>query len=390
MRDEDLGAAPLFLQRLLLLSKDQFSPRALRNQSHPTFEPQWATCGDVSDLAPFVELYVAPVTTHVYTIYDKNITSSFVDSPSGTQFLGIAAFIFSIQDTSTVPFYCLHSAAQTAYFYTTNETEREAALATGFVDYMIAGYIYPSQICGSVPLYRLHLLAANLANSDYMYTTSETDRENAITLGFTYEGIAGYVYDLLSCEALPARTTFSLLTDVGLAATINNLHTPSTTATERSAETCGDPDDALPWFRIHEAPSFAYSYSTDPSFISSAILHDGYVLETIMGRVFLTQEESTVPCYFLTSGTFADNFVTTNATERDTALTHGYTLLPTFQTYIYPTQICGSIPMYRLYNSAETSNFFTVLESERLSAISSRGYADLGIAGYILPEGVAC
>ncbi|KAF7374144.1 hypothetical protein MSAN_00295800 [Mycena sanguinolenta] len=168
-----------------------------------------ATCGDVSDLAPFVELYIAPITSHIYTIYDNNVTNTFNGNP-GTQYLGTAAFIFSIQDTSTVPFYCLHSAAKTTLFYTANETERLTALATGFVDYMTAGYIYPSQICGSVPLYRLHFLAAN---SDYIYTTSVTDRENAITLGFTYEGIAGYVYDLLSCEAFPARTTFSLLTD---------------------------------------------------------------------------------------------------------------------------------------------------------------------------------
>ncbi|KAF7374131.1 hypothetical protein MSAN_00294400 [Mycena sanguinolenta] len=185
-------------------------------------------------------------------------------------------------------------------------------------------------------------------------------------------------------------STILLCTVVGLAAATNNLHTPSTTAAGRSTETCGDPDDTLAWFRIHAASVFAYSYSTDPSFISSAILNDGYVLDTIMGMVFLTQEESTVPCYFLSSGALLDNFVTINATERDAAIASGYTLLPTFQTYIYPTQICGSIPMYRLYNSAETSNFFTTSESERLSAISSRGYADLGIAGYILPVGVAC
>ncbi|KAJ6450184.1 hypothetical protein C8R45DRAFT_849249, partial [Mycena sanguinolenta] len=158
-------------------------------------------CGDISNLAPFVELYLTSATEHFYTIYNNNVTNSMYGNP-GTQYLGTAAFIFSIQDTSTVPFHCLHSPAATTVFYTANETERLAALASGYTDYMTAGYIYPSQICGSVPLYRLHLIAAN---SDYIYTTSVTDRENAITSGFTYEGIAGYVYDLLSCEVLYAR-----------------------------------------------------------------------------------------------------------------------------------------------------------------------------------------
>ncbi|KAJ7898621.1 hypothetical protein B0H14DRAFT_2674914 [Mycena olivaceomarginata] len=176
----------------------------------------------------------------------------------------------------------------------------------------------------------------------------------------------------------------------GFASALNNIHTPSVAATERSTETCGDPDETLAFYRLHAASVFAYSYSTDAGFVSGAILNNGYVLESVIGMVFVTQEESTVPCYFLSSGTLEDNFLTTNTTERDAAIAHGYNLLPTFQTYIYPTQICGSIPMYRLYNSAKTSNYFTTSESERLSAISTRGYADVEIAGYVLPAGVAC
>ncbi|KAF7367869.1 hypothetical protein MSAN_00851400 [Mycena sanguinolenta] len=173
---------------------------------------------------------------------------------------------------------------------------------------------------------------------------------------------------------------------VGLAAATNNLHTAG-----RSVQTCGDPDDTLPWYRVSVPSKFAYAYGTDPSWISTVILQDGFVLQTILGMVFLTQEESTVPCYFLSSDVLADNFVTINATERDAAIAGGqYFLRTDLQTYIYPTEICGSIPMYRLYNSAKTSNFFTTSESERLSAISGSGYADLGIAGYVLPAGVAC
>ncbi|KAJ7734991.1 hypothetical protein B0H16DRAFT_134628 [Mycena metata] len=154
-----------------------------------------ATCGDVSNLAPFTQVYVPASTQHVYSIYNNNVTNFFVGNPSA-QYQGIAAFIFSIQDTSTVPFYCLHNSAVTAFLYTANQTELAIALASGYTLSFTAGYIYPTQICGSVPLYRLHFIAAN---SDYIYTTSVTDRENAIAMGFTYEGVAGYVYDVLSC-----------------------------------------------------------------------------------------------------------------------------------------------------------------------------------------------
>ncbi|KAF7354546.1 hypothetical protein MSAN_01367400 [Mycena sanguinolenta] len=152
------------------------------------------TCGDVSDLTPFAELYIPSITAHVYTTNNDVVTDFIVGNP-GTTYLGVTALIFSIADTSTVPFYCLRSSS--AYFYTTNQTERAAALASGFVEYLSpVGYIYPSQICGSVPLYRLHFIAAN---PDYIYTTSTTERDNAAAMGFTYEGVAGYVYDLLSC-----------------------------------------------------------------------------------------------------------------------------------------------------------------------------------------------
>ncbi|KAF7351628.1 hypothetical protein MSAN_01595400 [Mycena sanguinolenta] len=172
---------------------------------------------------------------------------------------------------------------------------------------------------------------------------------------------------------------------VGLTSAISNIHAPALAGTGRSAATCGDPDDSLVFYRIHSASTFSYSYGTDLSFVSTAIRNSGYLLDGVMGRVFVTQEESTVPCYSLLSNALSDTLLTTNATERDAAVAAGYGVDPAGQTYIYPTEICGSIPMYRLYNSPKTSHFVTTSESERLNAISSGGYADQGIMGYILP-----
>ncbi|KAJ7243541.1 hypothetical protein C8J57DRAFT_1243485 [Mycena rebaudengoi] len=88
------------------------------------------TCEDPSDLAPFFQLYVPSVTAHIYTIYDNNVTNIMFGNP-GCTFLGVAALIFSIPDPSTVPLFCLRNNARNAYFYTTNQTERVAAIANG-------------------------------------------------------------------------------------------------------------------------------------------------------------------------------------------------------------------------------------------------------------------
>ncbi|KAJ7753235.1 hypothetical protein B0H16DRAFT_1544923 [Mycena metata] len=90
-------------------------------------------------------------------------------------FNGVAALVFPTAEVST-------------HFFTTSQTERSDALtAGGYSDCGIMGYIYPTQVCGSVPLYRAHFIAVN---TDYLYTISAADRDNAVeNQGFTDEGV---------------------------------------------------------------------------------------------------------------------------------------------------------------------------------------------------------
>ena len=55
---------------------------------------------------------------------------------------------------------------------------------------MQLGYLFPDPQCNSTPLYRL----LHSGNDDHFYTHSATERDSAIALGYTSEGIVGHVW----------------------------------------------------------------------------------------------------------------------------------------------------------------------------------------------------
>ncbi|KAJ7138364.1 hypothetical protein C8R44DRAFT_728504 [Mycena epipterygia] len=154
----------------------------------------------------------------------------------------------------------------------------------------------------------------------------------------------------------------------------------------RTAETCGDPADAVPFYRSYASSDVDHWYTTDVQQINT-FNPRGFALEGITGLVFVTQEAGTTPFYRLYSAAKTDNFYTISTTERDAALANGYVsdVNSNPVTYIYLTQICDSIPLFRLFSSSGQDNFYTTSESERLDFISNRGYADVEVAGYVLP-----
>ncbi|KAF7345869.1 hypothetical protein MVEN_01608800 [Mycena venus] len=111
----------------------------------------------------------------------------------GYTFAGVAARVFSTQETSTVPFFRLLTPPNRNHFYTISTAERDLFLANGFIDQGISSYIYPSQICGSIPLYQIF----QSATTQHFYTISSTERDTMLASGgWTDEGVAGYVLDL--------------------------------------------------------------------------------------------------------------------------------------------------------------------------------------------------
>ncbi|KAJ7760010.1 hypothetical protein B0H16DRAFT_1688904 [Mycena metata] len=180
---------------------------------------------------------------------------------------------------------------------------------------------------------------------------------------------------------------YALLTAAYLCITVVSalkINQPAVAVTRRTTQTCGDPSNAVPYYRTLSTPLSDYYYTADAALVDAVYVDNNYALQGVAGLVFITQEESTVPFYRLTK--FAVNFFTANTTERDIAIQQGYSLTPKDPlTYIYPTEICGAVPFYRMVNTAEQANFYTTSESERLDFLTNQGYTDLGIAGYILP-----
>ncbi|KAJ7734981.1 hypothetical protein B0H16DRAFT_1892332 [Mycena metata] len=149
------------------------------------------TCGDPTLAVPFHRLYDASIAHHLYCTGVAN-TLAF-DNTHVWTYQALAAFVFVTQEESTVPLHQMVNPTTADRIYTTNATEVTALEKTGYgVAALEPGYfIYPTQICGSVPFYRLSKVAIH----DHFFTASETERIAAIdSQGYADEGIAGYVF----------------------------------------------------------------------------------------------------------------------------------------------------------------------------------------------------
>jgi hypothetical protein len=81
-------------------------------------------------------------------------------------------------------------------FYTTSATERAQALQNGYIVGGTDAYVYPSQICGSIPFYRLY----NSGATEHFMTTSADVRASLLaSSAWADQGIVGYVLDANPC-----------------------------------------------------------------------------------------------------------------------------------------------------------------------------------------------
>ncbi|KAJ7831387.1 hypothetical protein B0H14DRAFT_3464082 [Mycena olivaceomarginata] len=138
------------------------------------------TCGDLLAAVPYYRTYSSTLISHSYTTDVPALNGGIIQSGYPLQ-----------------TFYCLSCAGH--IFHTASTTERDNEIAAGYALYMAEPpvYIYPTQICGSVPFYRLF----NAAAQDTFYTISESERLDFITnQGYTDVEIAAYLLLLGNTE----------------------------------------------------------------------------------------------------------------------------------------------------------------------------------------------
>ncbi|KAH8915104.1 hypothetical protein BT69DRAFT_1190247, partial [Atractiella rhizophila] len=140
---------------------------------------------------PFYRLLNSARSDHFYTS-SASERSNAINS-LGYKDEGQIGYIFPTQlaGSVTVPLYRFWGASATAHRYTIDPSERAALLATGlWRDEGIAGYVYP-EATGSKPFYRL----LNSLRSDHFYTSDAAERSRAISsLGYKDEGQIGYIF----------------------------------------------------------------------------------------------------------------------------------------------------------------------------------------------------
>jgi hypothetical protein len=90
------------------------------------------------------------------------------------------------------------------HFYTSNEQERNALLARGFVNENHIGYVYPQPYADLVALYRWYKPAIDR----HFYSTDRAEGDRA---GFQFEGVIGYVRPASSAGQLEQACLISSL-----------------------------------------------------------------------------------------------------------------------------------------------------------------------------------
>ncbi|KAF8963117.1 hypothetical protein BDZ97DRAFT_2017624 [Flammula alnicola] len=133
------------------------------------------TCADPTLADVFVEAFNPSLTAHVIRIQGE---------------------VFRAWQTAqdfmiTVPIYQLYDPTIQDYIFLTS-TNSNPPIAGGYETGGIIGYVYSTQVCGSVPL----LVAFQASAGDHWYTTSASEHSSLLADGWTDAGVAAFVLPL--------------------------------------------------------------------------------------------------------------------------------------------------------------------------------------------------
>lgn len=290
---------------------------------------------------PLYQLNYPPLTDHFYTTKasDRDIAKSlgFTDQ-------GIAAYVEPSQVAGTNPFWRFYSGGQTDHFYTTSSAEFNYVVANGFTYESVEGYLYASRVAGTVPLYRLSRWYPSNNDLDHFYTVDDTAKSNKISQGWTYDGVAGYVW--------PAAAA---------------------------------PTQGPPLYRWYASGTTDHFYST-----TNWGSIGGFVQQGIAAYMAPGPGPNALPFRRFYNASITEHFYTTNAAEAAYVLANGWVEEGTGEGYLFTSSQPNTVPFYRLYwcnGLGDCDHMFTAWASEKDGLIAMGWILD-GVMGYVgMPPG---
>jgi hypothetical protein len=148
----------------------------------------------VPPLSAMYETTNAAINDSLYTISYSEAYGSTASYGYGG--LKTAFYLERTAQAQTKPLYRYYKGApETDHFYITDTYLQDLTTATnlGYTYEGVAGYLYSSQVPGSIPLYRLAKINAATQDRAHRYTVSATEVDALTSAGWTYEHIEGYV-----------------------------------------------------------------------------------------------------------------------------------------------------------------------------------------------------
>ncbi|KAJ6529122.1 hypothetical protein DFH09DRAFT_934859 [Mycena vulgaris] len=197
-------------------------------------------CAPASHAEPLYRDWSAEQSDHFYTN-----NKGEADVVLGGQFVseGIAALVFPGPIPGGHPITRLLNLEAQDHMLSGDPADIQNALSLGYMsetdDFADPIYMYSTQVCGSVPMFRLYSATA----TDHFYTTDAAERDAAIAGDSAYvdEGALGYVLPADAAAAAPPGTTAAATTSTTAEAT-----KPTTTAAAGDPKTTTTPVSGAP------------------------------------------------------------------------------------------------------------------------------------------------
>jgi uncharacterized protein DUF5648 len=141
---------------------------------------------------PLIELFLTNSgrQDHFYT---TDTTEAQVAVASGYVNFGNAARCFPTQVAGTVPLYRLYASGPVDHFYTIDPNEARLAAQYTYVSEGVACYVFNTNVGGTCPFYRYLYDGQGSPMTDHFYTQSARQGALAVQAGYRYEGIAAYL-----------------------------------------------------------------------------------------------------------------------------------------------------------------------------------------------------